>query len=99
MALLDFHQVAPLRKRRAMLLGLAGLAGGDPVQIGAGALGDDGQELQLAVVALRRTSTAGEPSTVTAGLWPAAPVRPDHLSSRWRLSGRFCVRRTVTCCS
>lgn len=41
----------------------------------------------------------GEPSTVTAGLWPAAAARPDHVSSKWRLSGRFCVRRTVTCCS
>lgn len=91
---LDFQQVAQLRNGRATLL-----AGGDPVHIGAGPLGDDGQELQLAVVAMRRTSTAGEPSTVTAGLWPAAPVRPDHLSSRWRLSGRFCVRRTVTCYS
>nr|WP_228974740.1 hypothetical protein [Streptomyces sp. DH12] len=39
-----------LRERPGRLLGRAGLAGGDLVQLGAGPLGDHGQELQLAVV-------------------------------------------------
>lgn len=41
---------AQLRERPGRLLGRAGLAGGDLVQLGAGAFGDHGQEPRLAVV-------------------------------------------------
>ncbi|GDY70886.1 hypothetical protein SAV31267_003710 [Streptomyces avermitilis] len=43
-------QCAQLRERPGLLLGRAGLAGGDLVQLGVGPFGDHGQELQLAVV-------------------------------------------------
>nr|WP_244941955.1 hypothetical protein [Streptomyces rubrogriseus] len=41
---------AQLREQPGRLLGRAGLAGGDGVQLGAGPLGDHGQEQRLAVV-------------------------------------------------
>ncbi len=41
---------AQLRERLGLLLGRAGLAGGHGVQLGAGPLGDHGQEQRLAVV-------------------------------------------------
>ncbi|MDX3697849.1 hypothetical protein PV726_48385 [Streptomyces europaeiscabiei] len=42
--------LAQLREGLGLLLGRAGLAGGHLVQLGAGPLGDHGQELQLTVV-------------------------------------------------
>lgn len=47
----------------------------------------------------RRRAVAHAPTAVSRVLAAGMGLpRPDHLSSRWRLSGRFLVRRTVICC-
>lgn len=75
-------------KRPGALLGRAGLAGGDPVQHGAGPLGDDGQELRLAVV-VDGGDVLGLQLREAGGDLPAAPRGPtDQLVRYISMPGR-----------